>query len=386
MRLIVCMSLILLVMPEIIFPANEIQKPVRGLWVVRYDLKTPSGIDSLLKLAAKYQFTDLFVQVRGRGDAYYASNYEPRAEGLSEDFDPLKYLLQENHAYGFRIHAWINVLFIWSSEVMPQSQDHLVYLRPDWFVFPAKYSAATNLLERKANSEGLFNSPFLPEVRDYLLRVIDDILSQYDVDGLHLDYIRYPGNKFDFHPRVRAAFKKKYILDPLEFKNNKDQFVEKYGINGYELYYERWTRFLSDGLSGLVKLIHQRVKEKYPGIILSAAVKADLWAAHYRFYQDWDQWLKQGWLDVAIPMNYAVDKMEFLSRIRTMLRQGMMEKLWIGISLYNQSTREAIEKIKVVDGLLLNGFVLFSYSQLKSEKEFKKYYLKNVLIEGSKKP
>ena len=355
-------------------------KTMRGMWVVRHDLITPERIDSLLHISSKNEFTDLFVQIRGRGDAYYNSDYEPRAENLPEDFDPLGYLLQESANFDFRVHAWINVFYLWSNDELPKSNKHLVHLQPDWIVYPANYSSMdVPLKKRIGDSEGLYHSPLLPEVQNHIKNVISDILSKYDVDGLHLDYIRYPGSDFDFHPRVRALFRKRYILDPLEFKNNKDLFVEKFGVVGYELYYNRWTRFLKNGLSDFVKSISKHVKQNYPELILSAAVKADLSEAHYRFYQEWDRWLKEGWVNIAIPMNYSVDNMDFLSRIRIMFNSGMMDKLWIGISLYNQPAKSAIEKIKKVEELSLSGYVLFSYSQFKKDFQLRELYLNNVI-------
>lgn len=353
--------------------------PERGLWVVRNEIATPESIDSVLAIASKYQFTDLFVQVRGRGDAYYNSAYEPKAENVDADFDPLAYLIEKKGNRNFRIHAWINVFYLWSSESLPKSESHLVNLRPDWIVYPAKIPLDSSLIERKGDSEGLFNSPLLPEVQNHILAVISDILSKYRIDGIHLDYIRFPGKDFDFHPWVRHQFERKYILDPLELKNDKENFVQKYGSTGYELYYDRWTRFLQDGLSDFVEMLSKKVRKQNPDIIISAAVKADLSKAHLYYYQEWDRWLKEGWLDWAVPMNYVEDNTQFLSRIRGMLSSGLMDKLLIGVSLFNQSETAAIDKILEIQELSLHGFVLFSYQQFRQNKKLKRLYYQKVI-------
>ncbi|NIU01946.1 MAG: family 10 glycosylhydrolase, partial [Nitrosopumilaceae archaeon] len=190
-------------------------------------------------------------------------------------------------------------------------------------------------------SEGLYNSPLLPEVQEHILNVVDDILSNYEVDGIHLDYIRYPGKDFDFHPWVRNQFRKSYILDPLEFKIDRENFVNKYSNVGFELYYNRWTKFLRDGLSDFVKTLSQKIHRKDEDIIISAAVKADLAEAHLYFYQEWDRWLRQGWIDWAVPMNYTANNVTFISRIREMLNSGLMSKLLMGVSLHNQRENSA---------------------------------------------
>lgn len=353
-------------------------KSARGMWVVRHEITTPENIDSLIAIASRYHFTDIFVQVRGRGDAYYNSAYEPKAEELNTDFDPLKYLIAKKQGHDFRIHAWVNVFYLWSSDHLPKAQNHLVNQKPEWVVYPAKIPPDSSLFERKGDSEGLYNSPLLPEVQDHVLKVIDDILSHYEVDGIHLDYIRYPGKDFDYHPWVRRQFRKSYILDPLEFKNDTENFVKKYGNVGYELYYNRWTRFLRSGLSDFVKTLSKRARKKKPGLIISAAVKADLSIARLYYYQEWDRWLKEGWIDWAIPMNYTGDNVKFLSRIRDMLNSGVMEKLLIGISLYNQSDENVLDKIRQVHELSLTGFVLFSYLQFMQDKKLQKMYIQEV--------
>ena len=350
----------------------------RGLWVVRHEITTPESIDSLIAIASRYRFTDIFVQIRGRGDAYYNSAYEPKAEELNSDFDPLKYLIEKKQGHTFRIHAWINVFYLWSSENPPIAKNHIVNQKPDWIAYPMEIPSDSSLFERRGDSEGLFASPLLPEVQKHILNVLNDILSHYEIDGLHLDYIRFPGSDFDFHPWVRHQFRKLYILDPLEFENDKEKFVQKYGYTGYELYYSRWTRFLRNGLSDFVKTLSQNVRKKNPDIIISAAVKADLSMAYFSYYQEWDRWLKEGWIDRAVPMNYTNNNVTFLSRIRSMLNSGLMNKLWIGISLYNQSELAVLEKIRAVQELSLNGFVLFSYKQFKQNKNLQRLYIQEV--------
>jgi uncharacterized lipoprotein YddW (UPF0748 family) len=356
----------------------------RGLWVVRHDITSPASIDSIIAVASRYGFSDLFVQIRGRGDAYYDSAYEPKAEELDDDFDPLAYLISRKGDNHFRIHAWINVFYLWSSDSLPKSKQHLVNQKPEWIVYPASASGNTKLSQRKGDSEGLYNSPLLPEVQNYILKIIDDVLSKYNIDGVHLDYIRFPGRDFDFHPWVRHQFQKLYILDPLEFKNDKEDFVQKYGYSGYELYYDRWSRFLRNGLSDFVKRLSKRIRKRNPDIVISAAVKADLALAHLNFYQEWDRWLSEGWIDWAIPMNYATDNVTFISRIRSMLSNGLMEKLWMGVSLYNQTENSAMDKIRAVRDLSLSGFVLFSYKQFQRNKRLQSLYIQEVINNGSK--
>jgi uncharacterized lipoprotein YddW (UPF0748 family) len=358
--------------------SSIVENSGRGMWIVRHDIRSPASIDSIITIAVQYGFSDLFVQIRGRGDAYYNSAYEPRAEELDGDFDPLAYIISRKGNNHFRIHAWINVFYLWSGDSLPKSKEHLLNRMPEWTACPADVSLNGSLVLRRGDAEGLFSSPLLPQVQNHILKIVDDILSKYDIDGIHLDYIRFPGQEFDFHPWIRHQFQRTYILDPLELKNNKEDFVRKYGSIGYELYYDRWGKFLRDGLSDFVRKLSRKARNRNPHVIISAAVKADLSIAHLNYFQEWDRWLKEGWIDWAIPMNYTADNVTFITRIRDMLNNGLMDKLWMGVSLYNQTENSAMEKIRTVRGLSLTGFVLFSYRQFQQNRRLRNLYMYEV--------
>lgn len=382
LKILFCISILFGLLPETLRADRPAEK-LRGLWVVRHNLNRPESIDSMLAFAARYRFTDIFVQVRGRGDAYYRSNYEPPAEGLQEEFDPLAYLLAKAEAanYPLRIHAWVNVFYLWSSPVLPKSPRHLVHRRPEWIVYPVHYNPEipdTNFFGRR-NEEGLYLSPMIPEVQQYFMDVVEDILSRYRVDGLHLDYIRFPGYDFDFNPVVRANFKEKYFLDPLDFKRDAAVFVANFGNTGYDIFFNRWAKFLRNGLSGFVKSLSGQVRSRYPGIIVSAAVKPDLSKAYWQYYQEWDRWLKEGWLDWALPMNYTPGNPEFLGRTETILKSGDPAGILMGISLYNQSPDSVIYKTRVIANLALAGFAYFSYDQIAKDKKLQRLYANKIL-------
>ena len=342
---------------------------IRGLWVVRHDITTKSKIDSLLDLSRKCNITDLFIQIRGRGDAFYNSRYEPKSELLTDaNFDPLGYILTRTQNDSIRIHGWLNVFYVWSKDTLPKDENHIVNKKKHWLALSNSRSGWLSNYPysvKKSNVEGLYVSPLHPEVQQHFLDIIDDILNNYDLHGIHLDYIRYPDQSFDFNPDIVKGFQNRYILNPKQFTNNPEVFAQKFSITGYEIFYHYWRKYLMDGLSDFVNKISVQIDMNHPGVILSAAVKPDLVTAHWRYYQDWDRWLREDWLDFAIPMNYAEEPMLFRERIKQYIDKLPHLKYAIGISLYNQSVEEALRRVKLVQRLSDVGFVLFSYRQLK---------------------
>lgn len=115
----------------------DTSKEARAIWVVRWDLASPESIKQAVKYAKDNNFNVLVVQVRGRGDAFYKSNFEPRTEYLDEqplDFDPLALYVEEGHKAGLQIHAWLNTHYTWGSGDPPKSPDHIVNKHPEWLM------------------------------------------------------------------------------------------------------------------------------------------------------------------------------------------------------------------------------------------------------------
>ena len=156
------------------------------------------------------------MQVRGRGDAYYDSRNEPRPPLLANQpasFDPLELMLERAHRAGLKVHAWVNVNLI-SDAQPPSARRHLVYPHPEWLMVPRPLAEDLGRMNprdpeylhrlseyaraRSDRVEGIFLSPIHKGAVDHATKVIGDIASRYDVDGIHLDYIRFPNDEFDY--------------------------------------------------------------------------------------------------------------------------------------------------------------------------------------------
>ena len=114
---------------------------IRAMWVLRTSLTTPDRISALVQAARDHGFNTLFVQVRGRGDAYFLGGSEPRPPELlrqPEGFDPLASVLRLAHASGLRVHAWVNVNLVSSAVDLPAAREHVIYRHPAWLMIPVR--------------------------------------------------------------------------------------------------------------------------------------------------------------------------------------------------------------------------------------------------------
>ncbi len=198
-------------------------REIRAAWVVRNSLDSKSDVDRAVDYAIRARFQLLFVQVRGRADAYYRSSLEPEGLSLKQpvaQFDPLDYFLTRCREAGISVHAWVNVFLVWSDGRRAPPAGHIAAEHPEWLVTNV---SGVRMDERPLDEwlaegqTGYFVSPSRADVREHTTRVIQEIASRYRLDGVHLDYIRYPGPQFDFGPAERTAFTLRYGIDPAWF-------------------------------------------------------------------------------------------------------------------------------------------------------------------------
>ena len=360
-------------------PASE----VRALWVQRATIASPSSIRALVQSARAAGFNTLLVQVRGRGDAYYQSKLEPRPATLSKQpltFDPLETALAEAHSAGLRVHAWVNANLVADAEPSPLP-DHLVYTHPEWLMVPRdlavdlwevnprsdEYLAALSRYARAHADriEGLYASPLQPAAAQHTLKVIADIAERYAIDGLHLDYIRFPNVDFDYSPRAIAQFRQ-YVQPRLSGAERRqyDARAKNEPLFYTQMLPQRWQEFRQEQLTDLVTRVRSAVKARRPAAVVSAAVFPDANEAATRRLQDWEGWVRDGLLDVVCPMAYTTDPALFRSQISKVRRLAGEKPVWAGIGAFQLSSLETVLNIRAARELGVQGVILFSYDNL----------------------
>jgi uncharacterized lipoprotein YddW (UPF0748 family) len=321
-----------------------------GLWVVRDALTTSSSVDNIVQFAVENNYSQLFLQIRGRGDAYYSSKIVPVNSTIRKlKFDPLSRLISQAHDAGINVHGWINVYMLWSSPELPSEENHLIYQQPDW-IDGQFGSNKKNRIQ--------FLAPHNPNVNRYLIHMFDEILKQYDFDGLHLDYIRFQDKDFGKNNQAMAAFLENKTGDNIQNVLPGD---------------EKWEAFKRNSITLLISEIKSLRDEKYPELILSAAVKPNLNEAKDRFGQDWSKWLIDGLIDWAIVMNYLPDFQMFadnLDRIRKIIAHEFHSKIFVGIATYNQSPTDFFTKVMYTSSSNFFNYSVFSYNYLANQTSY----------------
>lgn len=331
----------------------------KGLWVIRDQLTSTQKIDSLIQFAEDNKITDLFVQVRGRGRVLYNSSFESM-EYEDLGFDPLAYILRKSSGSRLRIHAWVNIFLIWSQENPPPEEKH-PFNRFRKFILKDfenhSFDEIYHKMIRSRKLEGYYLSPASPEVQDYLTDILKEICLKYQVDGIHLDYFRYPKNNFIFDPAFLNYLSNKYhyAIDELN-SSGAPVSVEKSRQIAYLL-----SRPLTDFLINY----HNWLAEYFPQVELSVAVKSDPDVAFLSYYQNWEEWINQNMVDFVCPMLYTNRNSEFLKILSKIDALEEKEKIWIGLGAFNKDEWLLRKQMQEIYNRNYKNFLYFSYKYVK---------------------
>ena len=342
----------------------------RAIWVVRHAITSPGRVDQVVDIAAQLNINTLLVQVRGRGDAYYQSKLAPRAEGLESqppDFDPLERIIRRAHSQGIEVQAWINVFLAWSAGEPPHSPQHIVNAHPDWITIRADGRRLVEMVPEEFEEqriEGMYLSPGNPEVHRHIRDLVHEIVTKYNVDGIHLDYVRWPEPGVGYDPPTRTAFEREYGVDPIQIDNPDSTLLDAIGADHIPDLRLRWIQWKRDQVTDLVKDIRADLDLMGRPIKLTAAVIADQTAAVNRYDQDWPRWLREGIIDAAIPMAYGTSTPVVERQLAAAMAIPTERHVYAGIALYNESARDAVAKIQKARALGVDGIVLFSFDSL----------------------
>lgn len=343
----------------------------RGLWVTRFDWTrynitvTTADLDAIVDNAAAAHFNALLFQVRGTADAFYASTLEPwaarltgqttRTLGVDPGWDPLAYMITRAHASGLQVHAYLNVFPTWlcNQGAPPQTTPaHLFWTLSHSTTWSAwrVYSDPQTPMSIASCSDYLWASPALSLTRDHITAVAADVARRYEVDGLHLDLVRYPGATYSYDPFTLQAFAAAQQITP-------------------SLTITAWRpAFQREQVNTLVAQIYSTVLAIKPHILLSAAVWFNYNDGYNWYYQDSTGWLASGSMDANLPMLYSSDIINDLAawtdRAQGFIADAHGRWVFPGITAAYADFAAIADRITAARALGARGVAIFSYGNL----------------------
>lgn len=340
----------------------------RGLWVVRHALRTPESIDAVIATAADVGVDTLFVQVNGRMEAYYRSALLPPAPDKMPDFDPLDYIIRRARASGMQVHAWINAFTAGMLAEPPADPRHILNRRPDWVTVDRTGRSLWDYgwEEAQIHVPARMLDPGLPDVQQFVVDVVMEVVETYPVDGVHLDYVRYPSRRFGYHPESIARFVEEHGFDPMAVERDAVSFVAAHGRDEFQRRLDAWDDWRRAQVTGLIERLGRAIASKADQVIFSVAVGADAQDAYTERLQPWPAWLERGLVDALIIMAYSVDTARVAAHVDHAVALGKATDVpvyaGIGVYLLNGDTELLRRQLDVARDAA--GIAVFSYDTL----------------------
>lgn len=321
-------GLLVLAFPAILAAPAAAPAAPCAVWIVRNALESRESWRAAVDAVERVGCRRIYLQVSGRWDAFFGSQVfpvparDPRRPGWE---DPVALAVADAHARGIEVHAWVNALLAWSAPDPPPDPDHVFLRHPDWFVRDAagrsmRALSRADLDRRGLTGEGWFLDPAHGDVRTELRRFVIELAGRYPLDGIHLDYIRYPAG---WAPSAGAE------------------------TIGY-----------------LVGLIRDDLARVRPAASLSAAVLPVPAVARQSFGQGWDEWLARGVVDEVVPMVYRGSARAILEVVEAYPVDVARSRVRVGVRLDQIAPAEVRAAASRLEAGGFAGLALFSHNLL----------------------
>ncbi|MEJ6485172.1 family 10 glycosylhydrolase [Nostoc punctiforme UO1] len=351
------------------FPVDRrlAQPEIRAVWLDRGTIVragSKAGLAQIFDRLAQTGINTVFFETVNAGYTIYPSQVAKEQNPLIRGWNPLEDAVKLAHERDMELHAWVWTFAAGNQRhneiinVSPNYPGPVLAAHPDW----ANYDNLGNMIP--VGQTKPFFDPANPEVRQYLLKLYEEIVTRYDVDGLQLDYIRYPfqdpsaGRIYGYGKAARAQFQQLTGIDPINISPSQPELWQK------------WTAFRTEQVDSFVAKVSEQLRQKRPNLILSVAVfPLPEQERIQKIQQNWETWARRGDVDLIVPMTYALDTSRFQRLAQPWIASKQLGATLLvpGIRLLSLPTIGAFDQLQLVRDLPVSGYALFAAENFNNE-------------------
>ncbi len=381
----------------------------RGVWVRPVE-RSPEQIQKAIAELKEAKIKHLFVETYYLGQTLYPSGVMaeyglPEQHAQFKGWDPLKAWIEAAHQNDMQVHAWVQVFFAGNRDSNLETYGPVLQKYPQWTNVQYNSLSAANPMPSTIEDGHYFVDPANPEVRQFLHKLISEMITRYDIDGVNLDYIRYPASHpssngqflastWGYTPTARQAFQamitEEFNAAEAKKKEAEAKRIEELKKAGKPIpkvvekpaqppkadpatftpshpLWSRWVAWRKSQVSSFVKEVSEKVNATKPQLLVSAVVFPQTDPIFQLKLQDWPEWVANGWIEALTPIGLEPtpegvynDSMAFrrLTQDKVPVYPGMF-------GMYNRATPvEFLSQIDAVNRAGLPGVVLFERSRL----------------------
>lgn len=315
---------------------------------------SPFGItgmdwDRAVGILADNGFTDLVANMCWAGNAYYESNVLPVSPEAVARGDQVKQCLAACRKHGIRLHVW---RICWN----------MGWTAPKDFLARMKRDARTQV-NYDGSPKDNWLCPSNPENQKLEIAAMAEIARNYEVDGVHFDYIRYHNSTCCFCQGCRERFERAAGVKVRKWPS---------GVKSDPALWKKWLEFRRQNINAVVAAASANARAARPGISVSAAVFSNWPTDRDDIGQDWKLWCDSRYVDFICPMDYSTNNRDFQTMVENQV--GWAGKIpcypGIGLSTWPPADRMArlVDQVNITRKLGTGGFTIFNYNRSEAEE------------------
>lgn len=337
-----------------------IKTELKGTWIRPTETSKEQIIATLDNIKAE-GFNSVFLETYFHGKTIFPSKtmnkygFTVQNENF-EGFDPLDVWIKEAHKRDIKVHIWFQSFYV-GNQPPESNPSSILSVRPDWGNKTKKFASSPTATKSVSEHNGYFIDPANPEVQEFLLELLDEIITTYKPDGINLDYIRYPNatagndqNAWGFTEYARNDFKAVYGVDPVDLTTADASWYD-------------WNQYRRNNITNFVKKVGKLGREK--NVYISAVIFPDLASALASKQQDWRTWSANSYIDGFTPLFLTYDPKMLASMMNDVMRiKAPCTDLYAGlfVTFMGGAPEDLIRQIYQTRIMNANGVIIFDYA------------------------
>jgi len=332
----------------------------RGIWFDRgtiVNIKNKAEMGRYFEKLKSSGINTVYFETLNAGYTIYPSKIGTQ-NPLTKGKDPLKWAIEEAHLRKIKLHAWV-----WVFAVGNDRHNKIIDKKNDYAGPVLEKNLKWALLSptgklRPKNQPEFWIDPSNKEGVNYLLNIIDEIVQNYDVDGIQLDYIRYPFQASD---------------NLMGFNHNStEQFTSNTGEKMYTNNYPTNTmvnKWKESNINNFVRKTYHNTKQKDENLKISASIFSKTQESRLpAIQQNYEHWIAGNYIDFLTPMSYSTSVKGLENNLAILKNQSEFSLIYPGIALKHVDAIDLLEQITTIRENGFAGVSFFAIEQLDDEK------------------
>lgn len=338
---------------------------MKGIWLRPVETTEQEIINSLNRI---YQagIDNIFIETYFHGKTIFPSKtmelygFTPQYE-MFTGIDPLAIWIREAHKRGIKVHTWFETFYVGADN--PNSNPtSILAVNPAWGNRTKRDMDSNEPSKSGAEHNGYFLDPSNPEVQDFILKLIEEIITVYKPDGINVDYIRYPNSvssngasNWGYTQYARNDFYEIYGIDPAELKSDDPQKQE-------------WNNYRRDQVTNMIKKIG--LLGKKTNTYISAVIFPDRVSAFNSKFQDWKTWSTRNYINGITPLFLTCDSKTANKMMTDVINaKSYNTDFYAGlfVTFMGGSDEDLIRQIHEARKVNAKGVILFDYAHLNNK-------------------